>query len=180
MSFNGIPDLDPCLIQTINITAGLRYVISFDVTTASIGMAIFLGGNLVTANVFATGTNVIPYAIAGENGTISFQGTNVAGSIDNVSIQLAVPSNQFTLSKSSGLVYCNYIDINNSNATGGAIWRAGRNSIDGWNNDGWSFDALSIPQNYRLSPTPSGGGGPSEQNARMFQEEITGEISITV
>jgi hypothetical protein len=33
---------------------------------------------------------------------------------------------------------------------------------------------------YRLSPTPSGGGGPAEQHSRMFKEEVTGEISIIV
>jgi hypothetical protein len=47
---------------------------------------------------------------------------------------------QFTLSKSSGVVSCDYLDISNSNATGGAAWYAGSHSADTTNNDGWIFE----------------------------------------
>jgi hypothetical protein len=46
---------------------------------------------------------------------------------------------QHYLSFSSGTVQCDYLDISNSNAMGGATWNAGANSIDTTNNDGWIF-----------------------------------------
>ena len=48
-------------------------------------------------------------------------------------------SDNFFLSKSSGIVECDYLDISNSNATGGAKWYAGANSVDNGNNSGWMF-----------------------------------------
>ena len=56
------------------------------------------------------------------------------------------------LSKSSGAVVCDYLNISNLNATGGAVWYAGRNSIDTTNNNGWIFDhqpnAVSFGDNF--------------------------------
>lgn len=46
---------------------------------------------------------------------------------------------QFSLSKSGGVVSCDYLDLSNSNATGGATWYAGSHSVDTSNNDGWTF-----------------------------------------
>ena len=54
---------------------------------------------------------------------------------------------QFTISKSSGTVSCDYLDLRNSNATGGATWYAGANSVDTTNNDGWIF---TTPSSGRL------------------------------
>ena len=50
--------------------------------------------------------------------------------------------NQFTLSKSSGVVSCDYLDISNSNATGGAKWYTGKHSNNTTNNSGWIFSGL--------------------------------------
>ena len=47
--------------------------------------------------------------------------------------------NQFNLSAPSGTINCDYCIIKNSNATGGATWNAGSNSIDDGNNIGWVF-----------------------------------------
>lgn len=41
---------------------------------------------------------------------------------------------KFTLSKASGIVRTDYLDIKNSNATGGASWFAGNNSVDSGGN----------------------------------------------
>jgi len=46
-----------------------------------------------------------------------------------------------TLSKTSGIVNTNYLNISNSTATGGAAWYAGSNSVDGSGNTGWIFTA---------------------------------------
>lgn len=43
------------------------------------------------------------------------------------------------LSKPSGFVQCDYLDLANSTATGGAKWYAGENSIDNGDNKGWIF-----------------------------------------
>jgi hypothetical protein len=51
-------------------------------------------------------------------------------------------NNQFILSKSSGTVSCDYLDLSNSNATGGATWYAGSHSNDTTNNTGWIFTDL--------------------------------------
>lgn len=62
------------------------------------------------------------------------------GSSDNlVKIDSYNSASQFNLSKSSGIVECDYLDISNSKATGGAKWYAGANSTDSGNNTGWIF-----------------------------------------
>ncbi len=47
---------------------------------------------------------------------------------------------QHTLSCASGTIVCDYLDLSNSNATGGADWYAGSHSADTDNNDGWIFE----------------------------------------
>lgn len=55
----------------------------------------------------------------------------------------SIPLSQHTLSCSSGTVECDYLDISNSNVTGGANWYAGSNSVNGGNNTGWIWgDAI--------------------------------------
>lgn len=46
---------------------------------------------------------------------------------------------RFILSKPSGTVNGNYLDIRDSNATGGAVWNAGSTSLNSGNNLGWIF-----------------------------------------
>lgn len=49
--------------------------------------------------------------------------------------------NAWTISKSSGLVDADYLDLKDSIATGGATWNAGANSVDSGNNVGWLFSS---------------------------------------
>ncbi len=63
---------------------------------------------------------------------------------------------QHTLSQASGVVECNYLDISNSNATGGAAWYAGADSVDTINNTGWIFSSLA---NDSRSSVSFGGDG---------------------
>lgn len=44
-----------------------------------------------------------------------------------------------TLSKPSGFVECDYLNLTDSKATGGAKWYAGEHSIDSGGNEGWLF-----------------------------------------
>jgi hypothetical protein len=46
-----------------------------------------------------------------------------------------------TISKSSGTVSVDFLSISSSNATGGATWYAGNNSVNGGGNTGWIFTA---------------------------------------
>lgn len=62
----------------------------------------------------------------------------------SASVQLNITANtttQHILSKSSGIVDSNFLNITRSNATGGAGWYAGANSTNGGNNTGWIFTA---------------------------------------
>jgi hypothetical protein len=66
-----------------------------------------------------------------------------------------VSNPQHNLSKSSGKVRCRYLDLSNSNATGGAEWYAIR-SYDTANNDGWIFPSPYPP--YILDGTATYSG----------------------
>jgi hypothetical protein len=54
-------------------------------------------------------------------------------------------STAFTLSLVAGIVNCDYLNIQNSTATGGAKWYAGPDSQDLGNNTGWSFAGAPAP-----------------------------------
>jgi hypothetical protein len=56
----------------------------------------------------------------------------------NITIDSTTAGVRHTISKPSGLVEGTYLNIKDSNATGGATWYA-RNSIDNGNNLGWDF-----------------------------------------
>jgi hypothetical protein len=58
----------------------------------------------------------------------------------------------FTLSKESGTVTSNFIDIANCTATGGATWNA-INSVDGGDNTGWNF--IYQPIENKKYPLPA-------------------------
>lgn len=45
------------------------------------------------------------------------------------------------ISKTSGVVSSNYLSITSSDASGGATWYAGANSVNGGANSGWLFQA---------------------------------------
>lgn len=98
------------------------------------------GSGGITGYDFYSGYN-------GSNFTIdSYTTTNLSGSGSGAIIDVdSISSLQFTLSKSSGTVECDYLNISNSNATGGATWYAGSHSVDTTNNDGWLFDDAPEP-----------------------------------
>jgi hypothetical protein len=65
---------------------------------------------------------------------------NVSGTAGNlVMINSSTPGSAGTISKSSGNVLCNYVDIQDSTATGGSGWYA-QNSVNDGNNTGWVFE----------------------------------------
>lgn len=73
------------------------------------------------------------------NNTWNINGTSGVGNL--VVINSSTAGSQHILSKSSlsGNVTASYLNITDSNATGGASWDAGATSTNGGNNLGWSF-----------------------------------------
>jgi len=61
---------------------------------------------------------------------------------------------QGILSKSSGIVESDYLDLSYSKAEGGADWYAGSHSVDTLNNDGWLFE--NPPQSSERSAKTAG------------------------
>ena len=91
-------------------------------------------------NTFANFTNTVNgCTIAFPAGTTTFSAFNVRGALGS----LVTLSSTSTLSKSSGTVAVNYLDLSNSTATGGAYWYAGSGSVDGGGNSGWLFSSAS-------------------------------------
>jgi len=72
------------------------------------------------------------------NGATYIEGDGWTATANDMSTFLVYVKKQHTLSKSSGTVECKYLDISQSNATGGATWVANE-SIDSGNNTGWQF-----------------------------------------
>lgn len=77
------------------------------------------------------------------NTTTTVNNFTLSGSAGNlVSIRTSsMGGNPFTLSKSSGTVSVSFLDIQDSNATGGASWQAyfTNGNVDSGNNTGWIF-----------------------------------------
>ena len=82
-----------------------------------------------------------PHTILFNGGETSSVNSFVVSRTNNnvITINNYDTTTQHNLSKSSGTVICDYLDISNSNATGGATWYAGSHSNDTTNNDGWIF-----------------------------------------
>ena len=77
---------------------------------------------------------------AGTTQTVSAFGlSGTAGNL--ITINSTTPGSQFTLSKASGTVNAQYLSIQDSNATGGAVWNSliSNGNVDAGNNTGWRF-----------------------------------------
>ena len=72
--------------------------------------------------------------------TTTISSLTATGSEGNI-ITLAGDNGAWSFSCASGIISCNYLNISNSTAEGGATFYAGENSIDGGNNSGWIFTA---------------------------------------
>lgn len=70
---------------------------------------------------------------------------DIVGSPGIVHVIQSSGASTTTISKASGIVSCDYVNISWSTATGGAYFAAGANSTNGGNNVGWVFGAASFP-----------------------------------
>ena len=97
------------------------------------------------ANTFADITNTaIGNITFPASTTTTVSAFNVSGdATTRVQLRSSSTGTRFTLSKSSGTVSVDWLDIRDSSATGGAAWYAGANSLNTANNLGWIFTAPS-------------------------------------
>jgi len=96
------------------------------------------------SNTFTNITNsVTPCSLYFEyNTTNTFLNWNVNGTAGNlVTLDSSDSSASFSLSKASGIVSSDYLNIRVSDAIGGAAWYAGTHSTNGPGNTGWIFTA---------------------------------------
>jgi len=127
-------------------------------------------GNVSTSSIIVIGQSASSYTInnlsvasgGGKSITLYAASTlNIAGSllIDGASgIRNTLQSSTFgtraNISKSSGTIITSNLNIIDSNATGGATWRAPTNPTydnnDGGNNSGWDFNPLTAGGNFFL------------------------------
>lgn len=89
-----------------------------------------------------------PHTLRFQNGeTTTLSTFTVNGNEGNlITIESDSSGNSFTLSSVTETISCDYLNLIDSEATGGADWYAGDNSFDGGGNSGWLFS----------SPTPPG------------------------
>jgi hypothetical protein len=101
------------------------------------------------ANTFATlnSTKTVAHTVTfPASTTTTFTNFSLNGTAGNlISITSSTTGTQATLSKSSGTVSASYLNIQDSNATGGATWQAllSNNNVNAGNNTGWIFSLAS-------------------------------------
>jgi hypothetical protein len=96
------------------------------------------------SNTFTTITNTVaPLNIVFDDFTVTtVTNWNVNGTAGNlVTLNTLSGSPAFNLSKASGVVSSDYLNISNSTAYAGATWYAGANSVNSGGNSGWIFTA---------------------------------------
>lgn len=134
--------------------------------TVNYGAAARISMNSASAKTFAGGGKTWPTVNQGGAGTLSVTGnntfTNFTNTVTGCTISFPSGTTTFTafsirgvfgspvtlsststLSKASGTVAVNYLNLSNSTATGGAQWYAGAGSTDGGGNTGWIFSTAS-------------------------------------
>ena len=132
--------------------------------------------------------------------TTTVNAFTLSGSAGNlVSIRSSTGGTRFTLSKSSGTISVSYLDIQDSNATGGATWQAftANGNVDSGNNLGWLFVAgnyvdaaasvtadatvTGLPTRIRLFAgdiSASAAIASLASRIRLFAGDITGNASV--
>jgi len=114
----------------------------------------------------STTTTVNAFTLSGSSGNL-------------VSIRSSTPGTRFTLSKSSGTVSVSFLDIQDSNATGGATWSAptSNGNVDSGNNLGWSFVAgnyVDASADVTADATVTG----SALRVRLFAGDISAAAAL--
>lgn len=129
---------------------GFNVFYNVQITGGGSGTIIFSSGNKTYNIIDVVGGTATLQFTAGTTYTILTDFIPSNGT--NVITLTSTSSTNFTLSKASGYVVCNYLTISDSTATGGATWFAGDNSTDaGGGNTGWIFTGPAISHNDGVS-----------------------------
>jgi len=113
-----------------------------------------------------------------KNYTYTFTGdVNLSGTAGyNNSLVSSVTDSQATISKSSGIVVADYLNIKDSNATGGATWIADIHSVNDGNNSGWIWTLQpSVSENISVTDTPE----VFEGVISFYEVSVNEEIALT-
>jgi hypothetical protein len=147
----------------ITLNAGTSSMI---IASANASIRTFAGGNLTYYNLTYTVTSAGSLVISGSNTfnsitanggrTITFTsgttttfssaaGWAINGSSTSAAIvNSSIAGTQATVSCASGTITADFLNLRDSNATGGATWYAGSNTTNTSNNTGWIFSALGL------------------------------------
>lgn len=119
--------------------AGKNYGTLTYIIAGSAGTLVISGANSFdTINFSNTSPKTLTFPAA--TVTTIRNNFNVGGtSAGRMTINSSASGSQATLSKTSGQISTDWLSIQDSNATGGAIWYAGANSSNVGNNTGWIF-----------------------------------------
>jgi len=157
-------------------TSGAETITLADTSSTS---KTFTGGNGSYYDLAITGSGTGSVTISGNNSfnnftigapkTVTFTSANTqtisgtftaTGSAGNIiTINSSISGTAGILSKASGTVLCDYLLLQDSSATGGAVWFAGAHSIGLTGNTGWTFSG-------------AGGGGGSGSSASFVQKHF--------
>jgi len=121
---------------------------------------------------------------------------NVSGIDDNnkVTFVSSIPGSYWNIVKASGLVSVDYLNLSDSNASGGALWYAGTHSTDTNHNAGWTFGVpvgrywvggsgeWSLTNTTNWSTYPGGPGGASVPTLSndVYFDANSGSGTVTV
>lgn len=125
-------------IGTLNITNSLTVTIPPTSTNLTF--------NTITNNSGATNTQIdFPSGVTTTVNNFNYGG-QATPSLNVVRIRSTTPGTRAILSKASGTVNASYVDIQDSEATGGATWLAlaSNGNIDSGNNIGWDFGVTAV------------------------------------
>jgi len=108
---------------------------------AGVGGTVIIGGTATAGYTITTLENTVSpctVSIFATNGTTNITNFNLSGTAGNlVTLNTTVAGTARTISKTSGTVNAYYLNIQDSTASGGAVWYA-NSSINGTNNTGWN------------------------------------------
>lgn len=97
----------------------------------------------ITNTYGATGATSILFTAGTTQTLANFTASGTVGKL--LTLNSTTAGTRFNLSKASGNVDVNYLNIKDSNATGGAGWYANTTSTDSGNNVNWNFSAAPAP-----------------------------------
>ena len=131
--FSGIKNIVSGTGNTFTFNGGS---ISYNYLTLKAGTNTITDSNTIT-NLSIDAGKEVQFQASSTQTLTDLSGDGISGSLTY--LRSNSTGSQFTLSKSSGTLSINYVQIKDSIATGGATFEAGMEGYDLLNNTGWTF-----------------------------------------